>query len=763
MPDTTKSGPMTAEDLNLLGYTLVTQETPREAGLAGLNCRVFRGVDSGFERAKHAFVYLMANTTQQSLRRHVDTLRSFAQPTFVVIPQSLKSSAAGRLLQRELPQRCRVYDDMMWDRVSSLLSSYLDHVSSQVAALKTDHYIPPALDRLPANRDPVDFLVEFCARETTEEDNIVVVQANPGVGKTALATLVASKLAATSGRAKVVPVFLPADIWRTLEPESVPDVLRKMDFPLGNDEDAWHRLLRQGYIALIFDGFDELRNDDQSPKERFDGLRSIAEASNARIIVTCRSSFWDREIAGTVGHDVNLLRIEPFTRKHRNAYWRARLKTDDKVRAAAALHGRYMGAQGGKDFELFKLPNCASMIADCIERLGHTDNSVGLSESVASAPTDRDLVDTFFREVMERERIRQSLVTSTDATRSAFEELAVYSDEDDFDTDLLEIFGIDPRDFSGLRDHALLRNVSDNRFRFRYPAVQQRFRASRFLAALLSGDLQNRGLGDCRELVTKEADGTSEFPAQVAQIMTDEELPSAADCHAATDHPDLKSLVFHLLVARVAVMADGASREDRWREFVKLLGGTRREIHGLSVRGTIEGFNLPDFTIRDSRFTDLVLAPPVRSLTFENCRFDGSLVVPPEADFVKCQGREGAQLVLFGAAHERLPTQEDTKQYLLRVVGRFVERRGGYRTVRESDWKAGDIKGIDAAFGVCEALEVRGVTARDVDDARKIGLTKQGQRWVGRFLNQGSLQGGLHDVFVDMMRAGPRGGQRGRG
>ena len=756
MPNASKSGPMSAEDLRLHGYEDVNELPPADLaalGLADLNCRAFSGIDSGFERATHTFVYFMANNTETALRQHLTALRRF--DGFVVVPNTLRDSAAGRLLQAEFPQRLRVYDDMMWSRISSLLDRYLVHVTGLVERLREEHYVPPSLPELRPHRDALDYLVDFCSGAELPEGNVVVVEANPGVGKTALATMVASRLSSVSSRVKVVPVFLPADLWRNLAPESLVDVLRKMDFPLCDDEDAFSRLLQQGYLALIFDGFDELRDDSQTPKQRFDWLRSVADSSNARIIVTVRSSFWEREVAGAgdLG-SVNSVRIEPFGQEDRLAYWRKRLGEPDAVQAAAQMHGHYVN-RAREPIELFQLPNCASMIADCIARAGEGHATGNPVSAVDSSIDPNKLVSRFFLEVMERERVRQSLATTTSGMSDAFEELAIhYRDDEPFDETDLEFCGVDSADLSLLRDHALLDHQPHRSFRFRYTVVPQRLRATRFLAALIHGELTEAVPGDYKNLVEMEADGAGELPDQVAKTVAASDALRLADVHRATKHPALKSLIFHIVAAYVSLSMAGQSRADRWKELVRLLGGTRKAISGLCVRGTIEGFNIAEFLVEDSRFTNLVLNSGVQRLRFEGCQFDGSLAVPSGCRFVGCQAQGQARLIVADVSSGPNLDHDDIRDYLRVALRRFVLRDGsGYRSVREPEWKTGDVGQIENSFGVLSELLANGVVESDPADGRaKLALTNQGQRGVGRFLSQGSLQGGLQDVYSSMLR-----------
>lgn len=756
MPDTTKSGPMSEEDLRLHRYDLVKRLDLLQLGLDGLNCRGFSGIAPGFARQEHSFVYLMANTTEQSLHRHAGALDSF--DGFIVIPNSLRNSAAGRFLRERFRERIHVYDEMMWSQISRLLTPYLESVKALVESLADDHYVSPSLPDLGTDRDVVEYLADFCAGAVEDRDSIVVIEANPGVGKTALATMVARRLLPVVNQAKVVPVFLPADRWRNLTPESLVDVLRSMQFPLADDEDAFSRLLQQGYIALIFDGFDELRDDSQTPKQRFEWLRNIAGASNARIIVTVRSSFWDREVTGGGGENVvDSVRIRTFNRRDRLAYWRKRLGDDAEVQAAASMHGRYVNS-ASEQIELFQLPNCASMIADCIERSRREEgHSRPVDISFEQANESDSLVENFFWEVMERERVRQGLSSTTAEMLAAFQEIAIlYRDDEPFEEVDLEFFGIARDDLKLLRDHALLRH-KDEKFLFRYALVPQRFRAARFVSAIVRGEFVDGLPTDFKGMVDTEANGSGELPRLVAGFLLDEDTREMSKVHQSAEYPRLKSLIFHALSAYVTRHWAGESRAERWRHLIRLLGGTRKEVAGLSVEGTVEGYNIRDFVIRSSTFRNLVLNCDVERMRFEDCHFDGTLSRPPKGCRLKnCKGTGEAKIVVAGRDTGTTLEHEDLRRFLHTSVSRFVARGGGYKAVRENEWGTGQVQDIDSTFGILEELVRHGVVQRHESGGRaKMTLTSEGQRWVGRYLSQGQLQGGLHNVFVTMTsRAG---------
>lgn len=762
MPDATKSGPMTAEDLRLHGYTSVEEIQPGRVGIGGLNCRIFQGTDSGFARSRHTFVYLLASTTEQSLRRHMGALNDRA--SFIVVPNSLVERPVSNVLQ-ELPTRVIVFDEMMWERISGLLAGYLNDVSNQVEKLKQDHYVPPSLynasdDEIRDGQDSVEYLVDFCCGRTDERNNIVAIEANPGVGKTALATMVADRLVSKSSQETVVPVFLPADEWRTKEPmpRNLADVLRGMEVPFRDDDSAFSRLLQQGYIALIFDGFDELRDTEKAPIERLDELRHIARASNARIIVTVRSSFWEREIlerentrGGTVS-DVTCYRIKPFDAQDRRRYWRKRL-TEEEALAAARLHGRYIaGVQDNGTMELFYLPNCASMIADYIER-----NGPATADTVApdnNENGDRDLVDRFFREVMERERVRQQLQTSVRVTRSALENISVdHGDDDWFDGIWLELYDVADVDLERLRDHAMLDYVEPERFRFRYPEVTKRFRASRFLTALLTGELSERTPREFLELVSEEAGGSGDLPHEVAKIVDGGEVDGVADAHTRANDFDVKSLVFHILANYVVLNNKTMSRADRWTALSRFLGGTQKGIAGLCVKGAIEGFKLRNFTIRDSRFVDLALYADVENVRFEDCTFKGALSGSENCRFENCSAEDLARLRV-GWRDPHADLEDDIRGYLRVAVRRFVHERGnGFKAVWRDEWATGDVDRIETTLNVLDHFRrYRVVGVEPAGTREKINLTTEGKRWAGRFLSQGSLQGGLLEAYQAMLR-----------
>ena len=176
-----------------------------------------------------------------------------------------------------------------------------------------------------------DYLVDFFSGESAHDNGVAIINADASVGKTTLAVMVTDQLVQKWERLHIIPVLLTGQIsWKELaershEVTSLWDVLYEAlnlegdDFPL-NDETLFTRIMRQGYIAFIFDGFDELRIPDLSPRQNFAWLSDIAQDSSARLMVTARTSFWEREV-GTPDIEPIALKLEPFSKDNARNYF----------------------------------------------------------------------------------------------------------------------------------------------------------------------------------------------------------------------------------------------------------------------------------------------------------------------------------------------------------------------------------------------------------------------------------------------------------
>jgi WD40 repeat protein len=136
----------------------------------------------------------------------------------------------------------------------------------------------------------------------------VLVLGDFGSGKTFLLRTIAHELAARDGLIPVLITMRDLEKGRTLDELLAQHMARHDEDPFHGS--AFRYLLREGRIALLFDGFDELalRTSYERVPQHFATLREAA-AGAAKVVVTSRHQYFatDQSIRNSLGDDVHRL------------------------------------------------------------------------------------------------------------------------------------------------------------------------------------------------------------------------------------------------------------------------------------------------------------------------------------------------------------------------------------------------------------------------------------------------------------------------
>ena len=188
--------------------------------------------------------------------------------------------------------------------------------------LHLDKRWAPLGDRSPADRTAVPQILDWLAADGPA---FVLVLGDSGTGKTFLLHVLANELAE---RAELVPVLVTM---RDLEKGRTLDELLAQHMSHAG-EDPFHvagfrYLLREGRVALLFDGFDELalRTSYERVEQHFATLREAA-AGAAKVVVTSRHQYFatDGAVHKAMGDEVSrmpgsrLIRLFPLAENQRH-------------------------------------------------------------------------------------------------------------------------------------------------------------------------------------------------------------------------------------------------------------------------------------------------------------------------------------------------------------------------------------------------------------------------------------------------------------
>ena len=766
-----KGGPLSRTDLEFLGYRDVNEHGPQDFGLSE-RCRVFDATASaGIASAQHWFIYLLADASNRDIEGMAACVGSgIFEPRqlFVVVPSSLSSRRA--LSQWPYSAQLVVFEDLMWKRIRGLFAGYLEaqlsHLQEQKAGIQ---YVEPVLISAAEETAPIRHFVNFFSGASADVGGIAVVRADAGVGKTTLAVMVADELLRQWEPLRVIPVILTAQTsWRELEASSQGinspwELLRRAldrqghEFPV-RDEELFARIMQQGYIAFIFDGFDELRGADLKPNDTFSWMGSIASDSSARLMVTTRTSFWDRELdTPTTAHQ--LLDLKPFTIDNTRDYFRKHFTeigdAERLIQPAMQIHTqlRQAAKNGGSGAAAFvDLPACAAIIADYVRRGGRAP--------IADSAERHNIIDDFLTGILERERVRQGITLSTENAKAMFGDVAisysVFSMED------VEIAGADyelsASDLNAMQDHAFLSKVpslGSEDFRFKHEFLLHYLRADRIFALLRSGAnefLKRHYTSDLLRLIRDETDGNGNLTDQAANFAGEADLDRLAEVHKLSIEGRLKSFVFHVLAKAVVSGSTGKSRADRAEEIFGPLGAENNRVSGLHVNGSIANVSLRGWTIADSLFTDLSLVGcDTEGSIFSACSFSGELILPPgrPPQFDKCRGDGGAELIISsaGGSNQNI-SPSDVRGHLKTALLRY-HRGAHFGSLKRQDWKSGRTRSIEVRYRLLDTMLSTGLVEQD-NHTRRLHIRPSELGNVRDFLDNGLLKGAVRSVFEKM-------------
>ena len=754
-----KGGPLSTTDLKFLGYSEVKKQTPSDFALPG-RCRVFAATTpAGISSAQHWFIYLLADCTNDDLVKVERSLKSGlfeGEEYHIVVPKSLFSRKALQPLKG--PDRSvHVFEDLMWSKIHQEFGGYMQGLRKQLDDLKAGiSYVEPSLLTEEENEllePPTDYFVDFFSEP--ESSGVTVIIGEAGVGKTTLAVMVADKLVQQWEKLHVIPVLLTEQMIVAQQQDGANnswDVLHQVlhqegnDFPL-SDEMFFTHLMRQGYIAFIFDGFDELREMSLSPRENFAWLNDIADDSSARLMVTTRTSFWRREIE-MPQTTRKLLNLKHFSKDDAYEYFNKCLGRQEEVLIKAKqiynqLH-KDVEKTGESNFHFVDLPACAAMIVDYVKKGGNIPKF---------RTENKNIIDAFFSDILDRERERQKIATGLKEIRDVFEDVAISYDE--FPMDALEAAGLQHEDLDSVRDHAFLIDVSSgqtSKYRFKHEFLLYYLRASRILAMLERGG--EEFVDECKSnlfiLLCNEADGKGHLGDQIANFVSENNLQNIVKAYQICSNHKLKSFFFHIIAKRVALRSPspGKSRDERAEEIFNLLGAQDKKITGLSIEGAIVDLSLRNWVIRDSHFVNLALIKcETDNLIFSKCHFVGNLELS-KAEFKDCTGEGDAELIISVANGVGDISEEDIRECLKTVLRRF-RPRNHFRTIGYSEWKTGKTKSIEERFDLLESMK-RENLVKKIEHHPRLEIEKSRIGEVRDFIDNGKLTGSVKTVFDHM-------------
>lgn len=625
-------------DLEFLGY--------EEARLVPLADEV--GFDiyetkarAGLETLDHRFFYLKSDCTVDNIAAAAKHIQR-GQSAYVVYPRSIK--VTKQTIQNRFGKEAKLYEqeELVWSRLKALFSDYLASLATGVAA--EPFYIPPRKEKADAQHRLDDELLDYLqGKGDIKPGQLAVVCAPAAVGKTTLSRHLLRQLVSGVEKYRIIPTYVESSHWGRLQLESADDLwdiirnsLATFSSTLSLRRELFEYALRQGYICFIFDGFDELcghRSAQFNPNDVLEDLAKIAEKSEARIVLTTRTLYWQAEITESPSN-VHVLELAPFNTQQAKGYFQLFFRKDQRKQQraidlyGAVVEGSYRPkTKGGARAQFVNLPVCVVMVAQFVEADGN--------ELKAQRPGR--LLEEILEAVCTREVARKKLVTSAKDQLLAFEAVSIEEDatpNPEFDLSLLEAAGIQTTDIQKLIDHPLLTRATGSSYKFNYEFLAPFFRAT-FLERFISISATATG-NDAWKLMARESNGKGFILEHLVSLLPHDCIGLLAERYSSVPQAqrEARSFLFHLADLILSDDPSFVTAQERTRQLFQVVGAQEQDgrifVQSFYVQGPLEDLNLQYFTFQHCTFRDVAFTKTLANSTtsFVRCSFSGAISIP---------------------------------------------------------------------------------------------------------------------------------------
>lgn len=764
-------------DLQLLGYEKAEELTK---GLEKF--RLFRATTTaGIQSITHHFLYLKDDgVTKEAIQAATRAAAGLPQLHVVYPDKSPPPDIAKQDVERLGPSY--PYTSLIWQRLEGLFSEYVKSLRDGIP--QEEWFIQPryAGHGIDPKAKPDEDILAFLGGRTPRNlrvpaGNLLVITAPAGVGKTTLARYLVRKQTELAKRDRTIPLYVEASHWGKLQLHSVSELweiirnsLTTFSSSLSLREDLFEYALRQGWINFIFDGFDELcagRNSHFRANEVLQDLSSLAQESDARIVVTTRSLFWEAEVTQTPAN-VTVCSLNSFNRAQATKYFEVRFSKAPALRAAAASvyssltpHTHVPETPGGSRAQLINTPICVAMIAEYVEQG---------KDSISTQRSGTALSELLIG-LCERDRKRQKFVTAPRTQLSALLELAV-NDAEEFDNDDLEILGFESEDIRSGRtiDHVLLTQGHENKYRMRYEFLPPYFRAVHLANCILREPFDLPATA--RRLVERESSGRGYVLEHLVQLLPPDSLALLAN-HArsvAVTDKDLRLFFFHLL----KLVCDEERPKDTSTERSRLIFPscfiTELEDNNLAVRhayvsGPIEKLDLRNIRFIRCHFKDVSFSKCLVDSTthFESCDFRGDFGVADQVQqwrsvrLIDPRAEPPANLALGGlVAKDSLDPEALALDALRLAIDRFWHHGQLRRSMRRDIWNRGLLGGTQISRLVLDALlRAHVVETIEISSVKEggLGVPVESIPDIKQLMDNNQLTGRIRAAYDDLVDA----------
>lgn len=758
-------------DLDLLGYSDISEISPQS--MHDRPWRRYRAsVLAGVQRVTHDFVYLQSTCSLrdvQNLHANLSSSGLQSKEVFFITPRSgLPVSRLRNIFGRT--SNVSILEDLVLSKLSSLFYDYISSLKEGIIPEK--YYVAPRSEDTQGSDDRLDrrILEYLRGRGGDPAGSVHVISASAAVGKTTLAREVVSKLIRDYGETpRIIPTFVESSHWGKLQLESVDDLweiisnsLRNFSSGLAITEDLFEHALKQGYLVFVFDGFDELctqRYSRFSAREVLDQLVEIAKETEARIVITTRTLFWEAEI-GDTPECVVMHRLRPFEGPQAKDYFHKYFGGDTRSASKArTLYGKLIRQSqrprelGGGRVQFANLPICAGIIAQHIENEG---------DAAFDMSAEGTIVDRFLQQILQRECVRQNLSTPAHEQLKAFEQIAV-EQSPTFDLELLCVAGFNEADIQKLNVHPLLHPVDNLSYKFRYAFLESYFLAS-YLAKTIRGIYQE----DARAfpIMSGEANGKGYVMEHLVELLGSNAEQSLHQYFRSIPvaESSARSFLFH--VAKTVVEGHIHRTNALFQILVGGQGTKQWMVDSLFVVGIIDKLDLSNIEFNRCTFLNVnfIRCRANEDTKFLDCKFSGDLLfdgcAPSEWSRVQlknCSMDRSAELAWGGIRKDVSSSHrgEMIQHAMYLALSKFWHHGRFKASISASHWRRGPLGHTEYCQTILEEMLKQDVLMKILIG----GLTEGGYAFnrevlpdLQRFMDNRQMTGRLLVIYQSIMR-----------
>lgn len=546
-----------------------------------------------------------------------------------------------------------------------LLNNVFKGLSPRPITLNMNWFVEPAieLENGKTIQNTIDYLVKWFTKSSIDENKILVLTADGGLGKTTIARCLCEKIYKADNT--VIPILIESEQWKNLVHSNITfDMLwnlaisRRFEHPtrLLSNEIALKALIQSGVFVVIFDGFDELCGSPSCGYKAQDIIDKLIELiatdeeyPQAKIMLTSRKTYLNSIIDEIQTDNLNIVRLKGFDNEQRKKYFNLRLSEKRCIDIANRISKQICGAMYDEidvEIENEDRPSGVPFILDLIASYVDGNDDVNLN------PYAGDQLESLLLDLCRRENVRQTLNIDPHKQFVFFEELfREYNDiisYDDIKLYLEYVCNIsDPSVIQRFTSHSLLTRIEKDIFAPKYEVLRVYF-VARFLANSLAEYGKKTERKHIAKLLSENSTGETQVMEWLVRQLKqmDENRRKNAFKHALeiiedkenTDKYKLSYTAFFNLIRHFVSSDD---KDERTHQLASYLGANKagRIIFHRSVfNGIVKSYNFSDVKFNRCTFVDVDFKKcKFNSETeFNNCTFDGILSID------KCDGEESS-------------------------------------------------------------------------------------------------------------------------